>query len=156
MKLTLTHDINDFEACAKMMLLTDPWIKLGFSFQNCRNAFNGEERETYILKENDTIIGFVIIQPKGSFRGYIQTLCVNETHRGKGIGKQILQMAEKMIHAYSPNVFICVSDFNKEALKLYKNEGFIEVGHLPDFIKEGFTEILLRKSIGPILPYQTN
>ena len=79
---------------------------------------------------------------------------MHKNYRGKGIGKQILQMAEKMIHAYSPNVFICVSDFNKEALKLYKNEGFIEVGHLPDFIKEGFTEILLRKTIGPITHYQ--
>ena len=68
----------------------------------------------------------------------------------------MLQFCERRILAISPNVFICVSSFNKGAIKLYYETGFKLVGELTDFIKEGFTELLLRKSAGPILGYGTN
>lgn len=152
--ISLTTKQSDFDQCAKMMSSSHPWIQLGLNENDCRNAFNGTEREIYTLKEDGIIIGFLIIQPKGSFKGYIQTLCIDENYRGKGYGWQLLTFAEQLIHQYSPNVFICVSDFNKRALELYLKFGFEQVGLLPNFVKNGFTEILLRKTIGPIIHYQ--
>jgi ribosomal protein S18 acetylase RimI-like enzyme len=78
---------------------------------------------------------------------------VAEEYRGKGYGTRILQFCERHILKYSPNIFICVSSFNQGALSLYTRLGFEKVGELKDFIKNGFTEILLRKTIGPILHY---
>lgn len=153
--ISITRAEADFDACASMMATSDPWMTLGFDVFACRNAFIGDERETHVLRLGSAIIGFVIIQPKGSFKGYIQTLCIHEKHRGQGWGKRLLDYAEETIHLYSPNVFICVSDFNKEALALYRKFGFSEVGPLPDFVKKGFTEILMRKSTGPIADYKT-
>jgi ribosomal protein S18 acetylase RimI-like enzyme len=81
-------------------------------------------------------------------------LCVRQDARGQGIGTQLLQFCEAKIQTISPNIFICVSAFNKSALQLYLRVGFEIVGELPNFVKQGFTEILLRKTTGPVLGYQ--
>ena len=60
---------------------------------------------------------------------------------------------KKIILAYSPNIFICVSSFNQKAYQLYTSLGFEKVGELPNFVKQGFTEILLRKTRGPLVGY---
>lgn len=162
--MSQTTSMGDYEICAKMMLLNDPWITLGMNFNDCLAAFEGHHREVYVLKsknENNTeaidannqIKGFIIIQPLGTFKGYIQTICVHESCRGKGLGTELIHFAEKIISQYSPNVFICVSSFNKKALALYTKLGFELVGELPNFVKAGFTELLLRKSKGSILGY---
>ena len=101
------------------------------------------------------IAGFVILQIGGTFKGYIQTICVDEAFRSKGIGKRLLQFCEERILKISPNIFICVSSFNKGAIKLYEEFGFKLVGKLDNFVKEGFTELLLRKTFGPMAGYRS-
>ena len=54
----------------------------------------------------------------------------------------------------SPNVFLCVSSFNKEAQRLYKRLGYRKVGELKDYVVKGHSEFLMRKSIGPIMGYK--
>lgn len=149
-------DTGVFNTCARMMEATDPWTTLGMNFEQCRLAFDGPCKEIYVAEFENKLAGFVVLQVCGSFKGYIQTICVDESCRGRGIGRQILQFCERRILAISPNVFICVSSFNKGAIKLYFEMGFKLVGELTDFLKEGFTEFLLRKSAGPILGYGTN
>lgn len=74
-------------------------------------------------------------------------------HRGKGIGIQLLGFCEERILKFSPNVFICVSSFNTAAIKLYYKFGFKLVGELDNFVKAGFTELLLRKTVGARVGY---
>jgi len=148
-----TTNTADFEDCAAIMCSTDPWLAIGMDYGQCLKAFEGAFREVHILKKGDEIIGFVIIQPEGSFKGYIQTLAVNESYRGLGYGTKLLHYCEDRILQYSPNIFICVSAFNQGAFNLYTKFGFKQIGEIPDFIKEGFTELLLRKTMGQVLGY---
>lgn len=148
-----TADAQKITACAKMMCATDPWITYTMDYEYCLKAFEGDCKEIYVLENDNGIAGFVILQVCGTFKGYIQTLCVSETHRGKGLGKMLLQFCEKRILKISPNIFICVSSFNKNAIKLYYEFGFKLVGELTDFVKEGLTELLLRKTVGPMVGY---
>jgi ribosomal protein S18 acetylase RimI-like enzyme len=150
----LTTDLPDFSVCAMMMAQTDPWITLEMNYELCLKAFEGPSKEIYILLKNNEIAGFVILQTGGTFKGYIQTLCIGEAYRGKGLGKKLLQFCEDRILKISPNIFICVSSFNKGAIKLYYEFGFKLIGELNDFVKEGFTELLLRKTFGPIVGYK--
>ena len=152
--IELTANPDDFAFCAKIMLGTDPWIKLGLSYEQCLKAFEGKFREVFLLKNEKEIMGFVIIQPQGTFKGYIQTIAINETYRGSGYGTQLLQFCEDRILKYSPNIFICVSSFNHGAIQLYTKFGFELVGELKDFVKKGFTELLLRKTVGPVVGYE--
>ncbi len=145
---------EEISSCAKMMAGSDPWVRLGMSETNCLQAFEGDYRELYLLKKGTEIAGFIILQIKGSFKGYIQTLFVAEKFRGEKLGSYLLEFAENQIHQYSPNVFICVSAFNESAIRLYTRFGFSLIGVLKDFVKEGYDELLMRKTIGPMLGYQ--
>ncbi len=144
-----TDDRDDFKVCARMMSETDPWITLGMGYEQCLGAFEGPFREVHIVTEDGTIAGFAVLQLYGSFSGYIQTICVSEEYRGQGLGTTLLRYCEEMILKISPNIFICVSSFNTRAKKLYSDFGFKPVGELDNFIKEGFSELLLRKTVGP-------
>jgi ribosomal-protein-alanine N-acetyltransferase len=150
----LTTDPQDISVCAMMMAQSDPWITLGMNYELCLKAFEGPLKEIYVIEKEKEITGFVIIQTGGTFKGYIQTLCISEAYRGKGLGEKLLQFCEDRILKISPNVFICVSSFNKGAIKLYYKFGFKLVGELNDFVKEGFTELLLRKTFGPIVGFK--
>lgn len=153
MVIEQTTDPADFAFCAKMMSHTDPWITLGIDEDQCAKAFEGNFREVFVLRNGNEIAGFFIIQPQGTFKGYIQTIAISEGYRGKGYGTRILQFCEERILKYSPNIFICVSSFNEDALRLYLRFGFEKIGEMKDFIKAGFTEILLRKTVGPTVGY---
>jgi ribosomal protein S18 acetylase RimI-like enzyme len=139
--------------CARMMSGSEPWITLGMDFEYCVKAFEGDFKEVFFAEFEKELAGFVIMQTQGSFKGYIQTICITESWRGKGFGTEMLRFCENRILTYSPNVFICVSSFNKGAIHLYEEFGFERVGELENFVKKGFTELLYRKTVGPIVGY---
>jgi [ribosomal protein S18]-alanine N-acetyltransferase len=151
--IRLTNNPDDFSVCATMMAATDPWITLGMNYEQCIVAFPGECKEIYIIEYEHNIAGFVILQTGGTFSGYIQTICVDKAFRGKGLGRILLRYCEQRVLQFSPNLFICVSSFNEGAIKLYYDFGFKLVGELDNFVKQGFTELLLRKTVGPRVGY---
>jgi [ribosomal protein S18]-alanine N-acetyltransferase len=151
--IRLTTDQQEIAVCSQMMSVTDPWITLEMNYEQCLKAFEGDYKEIYVVETENTIAGFVIIQTCGTFSGYIQTICIDEAYRGKGFGKKLLQFCEERIFKFSPNVFICVSSFNKSAIKLYYEFGFKLIGELDNFVQKGFTELLLRKTVGPRVGY---
>jgi [ribosomal protein S18]-alanine N-acetyltransferase len=153
-KIKLTTDPDAYAICAGMMCETDPWITLEMDYDQCLKAFEGECKEVYIVDSGKEIAGFVILQICGTFSGYIQTICIGKDHRGKGLGTKLLQFCEDRILRFSPNVFICVSSFNKGALKLYTDFGFKLIGEMENFVKDGFSEFFLRKTVGPRAGYK--
>jgi [ribosomal protein S18]-alanine N-acetyltransferase len=153
--INLTTDKKIFEVCALIMSATDPWITLGMDYNQCLKAFEGSCKEVYVIDTGVEIAGFVIIQVCGTFSGYIQTICMSKAFRGKGLGTKLLQFCEERILKFSPNIFICVSSFNKGAAKLYYDFGFKLVGELENFVVEGFSELLLRKTAGPRVGYRS-
>ena len=123
------------------------------SYEHCLKAFEGDYREVFVVEAENALAGFVIMQTQGTFKGYIQTICIAAPWRGRGLGTRLLEFCENRILSYSPNVFICVSSFNEGAIRLYEQFGFKLVGELENFVKEGFTELLYRKTVGPIVGY---
>jgi ribosomal protein S18 acetylase RimI-like enzyme len=143
---------NDAEArqCAGMMVTTDPWITIGRDFDDCLSIVQKPEREVYVAEEDGGIGGFIIVDMKGAFIGYIAILCVNASRRGTGIGSRLIRFAEERIFAEAPNAFICASSFNPRARALYERLGYKPVGELADFVIPGHYELLMRKTIGPL------
>ena len=149
----LTTDKSTLQVCAKMMSESEPWITLKRNYNDCMSAVQGDNKEVYIAKNNLTIVGFAVLQMSGTFKGYIQSICIDPGKRGQGIGFALLKFCEGRIFQTSPNVFMCVSSFNTKAAKLYADLGYKEIGELKDFIVRGHSEILLRKTIGTISEY---
>ena len=139
--------------CARLMTCSEPWITLGRSYDVSLAVVQDATREVYLLWEEATIAGFLIICMTGAFVGYIQTVCIHPDRRGQGLGSRLVQFAEERILSEVPNVFMCVSSFNHAAGRLYERLGYRVVGELPDYIVRGHSEILLRKSVGPLAGY---
>jgi [ribosomal protein S18]-alanine N-acetyltransferase len=139
---------EDREWCAQLMASNDPWITLRRDYAACHAALGNPAKERYVVREDDTRAGLLIVDMNGPFPGYIQTICLAPEARNRGIGSQVIDWAEQRILRESPNVFICVSSFNPGALRLYQRLGYTIVGLLSGLFVDEHDEVLLRKSRG--------
>jgi ribosomal protein S18 acetylase RimI-like enzyme len=137
-----------------MMAATDPWLTLGRDFDGSMGFLTDGPKEIHVAAEGDEILGFIVLNMRGAFVGYIQTICVAASARGSGIGSKLIAFAEERIFRVSPNVFLCVSSFNARAVALYERLGYQRVGVMPDYIKRGYDEIFMRKSIAPAVEFR--
>ena len=143
---------EEAEACARMLAETEPWITLRRDYEACLRVMLDETRERYVAYRGDRLAGLVILNLKGGFVGYIQTVCGAPEFRGTGVGTALVTFAEERVFREFRNVFICVSDFNHGARRLYERLGFRLVGELTDYVVAGHSELLLRKTRGPLTP----
>ena len=142
-------------ACAELMASSDPWRRLGRTLEESYRIVRDPAREVYVALEpsaagNPRVAGFIVVIMQGAFVGYIQTVAVRPESRGRGLGSAIIAFAEQRIFRDEPNVFICASSFNPGAQRLYERLGYRRIGELTDFMVAGHSEILLRKTTGPL------
>jgi ribosomal-protein-alanine N-acetyltransferase len=129
---------------------SEPWKTLRRGYEEALAMFEDPGREVYVAATGEEIVGFAILQMRGTFVGYLQSVGVAQEWRGRGVGSKLIAFAEERIFREAPNVFILVSSFNDRARALYERLGYQVIGELKDYIVAGHSEILLRKSIGPL------
>jgi ribosomal protein S18 acetylase RimI-like enzyme len=137
-------------ACAAMMASSDPWVFFGRTFEQCLARVTNPAGEVWVAREDGIARGFIIIVTQGAFVGYIQVVSVAAEARSSGVGSKLVAFAEERIFAEFPNVFLCVSSINPRARELYERLGYRLVGELDDYLVRGYSEFLMRKSIGPL------
>jgi ribosomal protein S18 acetylase RimI-like enzyme len=140
------------QACAALMASSEPWRTLRRDHDTLLRFARDPGRERYVAYQDDRLAGFVFLNLQGAFVGYLQTICVAPAFRNAGLGSALIAFAEARIFRDHPNVFLCVSSFNQAARRLYERLGYTVVGELPDYLIAGQSELLLRKSRGPIGP----
>ena len=140
----------EIDVCARMMANSEPWITLRRDYEASVQTLSVPSKEVYLALSDDEIVGFIILNMQGAFIGFIQTVCVSPEWRGGGIGSKLLDFVEGRILSETPNVFMCVSSFNRDAQRLYRRHGYEVVGELKDYIVSGHSETLLRKTISPL------
>jgi ribosomal-protein-alanine N-acetyltransferase len=144
----------DRERCARLMSSSEPWITLGRGYEPSLKALSDPSREIYVARVEEDLAGFLILLMQGAFVGYIQTICVAPEHRNRGVGRRLIAFAEERVFRESPNVFLCVSSFNTAAQRLYLRLGYELIGELKDFIVRGHSELLMRKTRGPLREFR--
>jgi [ribosomal protein S18]-alanine N-acetyltransferase len=143
------------ERCAVLMASSEPWITLKRSFDSALSTLGDPGKELHAVLANDDIAAFVLLDMRGPLAGYIQSLCVRPDQRGRGLGAALVGWAEQRIFRDSPNVFLCVSTFNRGAQRLYERLGYEVVGRFAGFIDRDHDELLLRKTQGPWAEFRT-
>jgi ribosomal protein S18 acetylase RimI-like enzyme len=145
---------EDVAECTPIILTSEPWKTLKFTKKEVRTSLlDGIKNGKAIVAEADKkVVGFIVFYPKGAFLlgGYIKLLGVHENFRGVEIGKELMSRAEKLIFKRSKNSFLLVSSFNKHAQRFYCSLGYKKVGEIPDAIVKGYSELIMRKTLGPI------
>ena len=139
--------------CAQVLTESEPWVTLRWSYPNAVKGLNDPDREVYVGLHDATVVGFTILNLRGPLRGYVQTLAVMPEQRNRGIGSKLIKFAEQRIFGEFPNVFLCVSSFNLAAQRFYKRLGYEPVGELKDYVVQGHSEILMRKTIAPMADF---
>ena len=141
---------DEIERCARLMASSEPWMTLGRDVEASRRVLSNPALERYVVRSDGAFAGFLVLDLQGSFVGYLKTVCVAPEFRNRGIGTTLVHFAEDRIFRDHPNVFMLVSSFNRNARRLYERLGYEVVGELKDFVVKGHSEILLRKTIGPL------
>lgn len=144
---------TELSAAAQLMAGSEPWITLQRDIATIYQSMVHPDKELLVATHMDQLVGLVVINMHGVLAGYIQSLCVAEAWRGRGIGGALLAAAEERILRDAPNVFLLVSAFNDGARRLYERAGYQHVGTLPDFVVRGHAELVLRKSVAPIAEF---
>ena len=89
----------------------------------------------------------------GAGEAHILNICVSETVRGRGIGRQMLMLLiERASQAGMQDVFLEVRPSNLHAIALYQSVGFIEVGRRRGYYQavEGREDALVLKLAIPV------
>jgi [ribosomal protein S18]-alanine N-acetyltransferase len=105
-----------------------------------------------VARDGGAVRGFIVIHMRGVFNnGYIRSVCVAADARGSGVGSRLVAFAEERVFRECKNIFLCVSSFNPRARALYERLGYETVGEMKDYIIAGASEIVMRKSTGPLI-----
>ena len=148
---------NEREAstCATAMANSEPWLTLQISDKILLRALSDATREVFVITRDERITGSLILNLNGPLQGYIQNVFVIPEFRNKGIGGRLIAFAEERIFRAHANVFLCVSSFNEKAQRWYYRLGYEKIGELNNYLVAGESELLLRKTRGPISVYGT-
>jgi ribosomal-protein-alanine N-acetyltransferase len=141
---------DEIGRCAELMVSSEPWITLGRTLEQATTILTSPTREVFVGLVDGEIAGFAVLVMRGLFVGFVQSLAVRPDLRGQGIGAALMEFSEEHIFKEFPNVFLAVSSFNTRAQNFYKRLGYEVVGELRDLLIRGETEILMRKTIGPL------
>ena len=133
---------------AELMAHSQPWIRLGVSIQQCRDACYDPGNTLYVAHNGDKAAGFIILQPRGvAGSPYIKSICINEKFRSQRIGENLIHFAEELYRPLSKHLFLCVSSFNTRAQEFYRRLGYAQAGEFKDYILDGESEILFHKRL---------
>ena len=138
-----------------LMVDETPWRELGYDAERCEALLTAYLSEVVVAAgADDRPVGFLRWNPQW-FLGqpYLHLLAVNPRCRRQRVASLLVRWLEHRVFAERrcANLFLCVSAFNDPARAFYRRLGYSEVGPLTDYLRPGLDEILLRKSVRPLL-----
>lgn len=142
---------EDRDAVVELLAGSDPWSRLGYTAADWDRLFAPlpQGRDGFVIELQGKVAGIALLRQKFLMGDYLELLGIAPAAQGKGLGGQLLAHIEATVFARTKNLFACVSDFNDGARRFYKNQGYQEIGPMPNFLIPGSAEILLRKTAGP-------
>jgi ribosomal-protein-alanine N-acetyltransferase len=99
-----------------------------------------------VVENDDSVIGFVVLVLTLEGDGRIFALAVDSRYRGWGVGRVLLKLAFNTLRKRKIGfVRLEVRVSNQIAQRLYRSMGFIDVGFIPFYYKDGEGAVLMRK-----------
>ena len=143
---------DDRDAVVRMLCDSTPWKQLGYTGSDWRKFFAASPpgRDSFVIESDGIVAGVALLRPNVLLGDYLELLAIAPEVQGHGLGAQLLGYLEELVFARAKNLFVCVSDFNKDARRFYEKHGYQELGPIPDLLITGSAEILMRKTTGPV------
>jgi len=121
--------MNSIKSARELMQFAGPEFIFPLTEEQIEKSLSDKNRIAFrvVNNSNDATIGHCEICFKDSFANLGRILIMDETLRGKGIGKQIVTLLLGFIleNSKQRNVELNVFDFNTNAIKCYEKIGFV-------------------------------
>jgi ribosomal protein S18 acetylase RimI-like enzyme len=143
-----TADARDARRQAEWIVGLEPWRSLGYEKRRlgawlARQARAGRVRAAM---RGDVALGLVVAQPDFLLGDFIALLAVRPEAAGEGLGRALVDDAARRAGRGRRWLFTSCDADNRAAMRFYRRLGFVRVGRLPDLIRPGRIEILLRRA----------
>lgn len=137
---------SHIQACDAIVSVSEPWKTLRERIDFSKYI---SLKQAYVCLSGGRPAGFIIFTPDPVFArgGYIRAVGVAPAMRRQGIGTRLLGFAESKTARRSPNLYLCVSSFNRQGMNFYKECGYIRVGKIPGLIHPDASEHILWKQL---------
>ena len=141
---------SDIPALSRLMASSSLWERYGVTQDGAAQRFRdglASGANIAVAEWGGRPAGFIWYVERGAFNrsGYVMLVGVEPELRGRGIGQALMEHAERVMFASVEDVFLLVSDFNRQAQKFYARLGYQQVGAIPDYVVSGIAELILRK-----------
>jgi len=125
---------------------SEPWktLREGVDFASAI-----KNKQAFVALIGGAVAGFVIVSPEPVFArgGYLRALGVAPAIRGFGVGRQLMDFAERETAEKTQNLYLCVSSFNRPAQAFYREHGYKKVGKIDGLIRKGISEFIYWKKL---------
>jgi ribosomal protein S18 acetylase RimI-like enzyme len=127
----------------------DPWLTLGVSSNTLSTFLLREDPHCFrkVIRCDNAIAGVVAVRSPWLYGPYLNLLAVLPPYQHIGVGSAVLHWMASEAGASASNLWVCVSKFNPRAFSFYERHGYQLVAELPELVKPGFAELLLRKQL---------
>jgi ribosomal protein S18 acetylase RimI-like enzyme len=143
---------------AAWIVAIEPWLGLGYGAGPLGRwlARAAPGRSVWIARApgSRVVDGILVVETPFLLGGFIALLAVRPAAAGRGVGRALVDRARREIFtggARRPGkrwLYVSADSGNQAALRFYRKLGFARVGRLPDLIRAGRTELLLRLGRG--------
>lgn len=129
--------------------MQQPWRGLGYDAAGLasflgRSAGEGQVRVAR-AGARGAVLGVLVLQPAVLLGSFVSLLAVHPEVARRGVGRALMEHAQAETFARRRWLFVSADADNRAALAFYRRLGFARVGRLPDLVRDGRTEILLRQ-----------
>ncbi|HEY2899225.1 MAG TPA: GNAT family N-acetyltransferase [Polyangia bacterium] len=134
----------------------DPWRGLGYRAPALGRwlgrvaSQSSDEIWLARTRPRGPVQGIVVVQGNFLLGSFIALLAVRPSAAGRGVGRALLAHVEARTFASRRWLYVSFDRDNQTARRFYRRQGFARVGALPDLIKPGRVEVLLRKGRSPV------
>jgi ribosomal protein S18 acetylase RimI-like enzyme len=140
-------------AQASWIVGIEPWRSLGYAPAPLGRylARMAREREVWLARQEKgggkrgAPLGIVVVQDGFLLGGFVSLLAVRPEASGRGVGSALMEHVAARIFRARNWLFVSCDAGNPGALAFYRKLGFERVGRLPDLVKTGRVELLLRR-----------
>lgn len=127
-------------AAERLWIGTEPGFDRERYRAGWRRVLDGEGA-VFVAIEQDRIVGYIGIHPHAEY-GHVIGMLVGEGHRGRGIGKALLDQAIKWARAqHLRDISLLVFPHNKRAIALYRHSGFEQREYYPNDVTRQTGEV---------------
>jgi ribosomal protein S18 acetylase RimI-like enzyme len=144
-------------AQAAWIVEMEPWRGLGYAAAPLGRwlARAARDQEVWLARAGgaakgggaNAVVGILVLEAPFLLGGFIALLAVRPDAAGRGLGRALVERARQRTFVARGKRWLYVSadSGNRAALAFYRRLDFARVGRLPDLIRAGNTELLLRQ-----------